>query len=234
MTQFKDSRVVAAFNKDRLQYQYMVGNEQRLTGLEDQITALSGLGSPAAILSAIAALQASDASQNANISTLFSNDSALVSDLNNTDAAVATNSSNIATSAAAIAALQSSVLYSNYDFVQKTGLNFNTASTTYVQIIDSPITTIGLTCTGNPVFFFVYIGSCYLTPNSGYCSIALRLDSGSYDEVIQVWNTTDGPVSASIIYTPAAGYRVFSAWLKTGGGTTANLRVSATFFAIEL
>ena len=31
MTQFKDSRVVAAFNANQLQYQYMVGSEQRLT-----------------------------------------------------------------------------------------------------------------------------------------------------------------------------------------------------------
>lgn len=37
MTQFKDSRVVAAFNANQLQYQYMVGSEQRLTASEGLI-----------------------------------------------------------------------------------------------------------------------------------------------------------------------------------------------------
>jgi opacity protein-like surface antigen len=59
VTQFKDSRVVAAFNGNRLQYQYMIGNEQRLTGLESQVSALSGIGSSSSILSAISALQSS-------------------------------------------------------------------------------------------------------------------------------------------------------------------------------
>ena len=37
VTQFKDSRVVAAFNANQLQYQYMVGSEQRLTASEGLI-----------------------------------------------------------------------------------------------------------------------------------------------------------------------------------------------------
>jgi len=64
MTQFKDSRVVAAFNSNRLQYQYMIGNEQRLTGLEGQVPAI------AALKSQVASIQAADISQNASIATL--------------------------------------------------------------------------------------------------------------------------------------------------------------------
>lgn len=57
VTQFKDSRVAAAFNGNQLQYQYMVGSEQRLTGLESEITQ-------------VAANTANIASQQANINTL--------------------------------------------------------------------------------------------------------------------------------------------------------------------
>lgn len=56
MTQFKDSRVVAAFNANQLQYQYMVGSEQRLTGAEGLITSqgsqISSQGSNIGVLNA--------------------------------------------------------------------------------------------------------------------------------------------------------------------------------------
>ena len=42
MTQFKDSRVSAAFNDNRLQYSYMIGSEQRLTGAENLIATQAG------------------------------------------------------------------------------------------------------------------------------------------------------------------------------------------------
>lgn len=56
MTQFKDSRVTAAFNGNRLQYSYMVGNEQRLTGAEGIIQSqgakLDSYGSNISVLNA--------------------------------------------------------------------------------------------------------------------------------------------------------------------------------------
>jgi hypothetical protein len=230
VTQFKDSRVAAAFNKDQLQYQYMVGSEQRLTGLENQVSALSGIGSPAAILSAIAALQASDTSQNANIATLFANDTTLSNNIISTNAAVVANTTAIGVNSSAIATLQANVVYRNFDYHVVPGLSQSITSTGYIQIFN----TLSVFSNARPVFMFLFIGNSYLTGGATYIQFGLRLDNNAIVNVAQLWGTTDTAVAAAHIFTPSSGSRLFSAWASVPGGGTGNIAIHGAIFAIEL
>lgn len=219
MTQFKDSRVAAAFNGNQLQYQYMVGSEQRLTGLEGEVARLAqSSGTDPALVAQVATNTSNIASQQTNINILNGWVNFYISEYQ-------------------------TYLKRNSTLIQASQTQYPiTASSLTDSGFSLPITTVR-----GGIFVFLSADDFFVSSGGSAATAALsfQLDGGADNIVVQAYsdnspNQNTYGVSVSYLFTPVTpGNHTIKLRWRTSSGTTAYLGSTVSnsiiqFVAMEL
>lgn len=196
MTQLKDSRVIAAFKANSEQYRYMLGSEQRLTGLESEVL---------------------------RIAQSSGTDPALVAQVSTNTANIAINASGIATLNSDVSAIETGYVKRNVAQDALVYASISTASTSYVS---TPlVATINIsTNTDKALALFSFPMSYISASVTAYGTVAISVNGGAEIPISLVYTGAAGfydlnGVAGSIMLGGLSGSSTIRVRFKTTSGT---------------